>query len=159
MQTKTQTDIAWKIPEYREHERSKKWYIIAIAILGLLLLYAVLSANFLFAIILICASLTIALQIQKKAPEIDFEIQESGILIGNKKYSFNQFSRFWMYYEPDEAKTLFLEFKGKFRPRISIPLQNKNPLNVRAILLKYLPEDVEKENEPLSEQLARLLKL
>jgi len=64
-----------------------------------------------------------------------------------------------MYYEPDEAKTLFFEFKNRVRPRLSIPLENKNPLKIRAILLKYLPEDVERENEPLSEQLSRLLKL
>ena len=64
-----------------------------------------------------------------------------------------------MYYEPDEAKTLFLEFKSGVRPRLAIPLQNKNPLKIRSILLAHLPEDVEREDEPLSEQLIRLLKL
>ena len=160
MQTQTaETHISWKIPEYREHERSKKWYIIAIALLALLLIYAILTANFLFAIILIVVGITFSIHDRRSAEHINFEILENGIQIGNKKYSYNAFKSFWMYYEPEEAKTLFFEFKNKIRPRLSFPLENKNPLKIRAILLKYLPEDIEKENEPLSEQLSRLLKL
>jgi len=159
METKIETHSSWKIPEYREYNRSKKWYIIAIIILIALLFWAIITSNFLFAIILIVAGITFSMHDRKKAQEINFDIQENGITIGEKKYSYNSFTNFWMYYEPDEAKTLFLEFKNKIRPRLSIPLLNKNPLKIRAILLKYLPEDIEKENEPLSEQLSRLLKI
>jgi len=68
METKTDTHISWKIPEYREHERSKKWYIIAIAIMALLLLYAIFTANFLFAVILIVVGITFALQAREITP-------------------------------------------------------------------------------------------
>ncbi len=151
--------MVWEIPEYREHERGKRWYIVAIAIGALLLLYAMLTANFLFAIILVLAILITAMHDRRKAPEVTFEIAGNGINIGEAHYPYNRFKSFWMYYEPDEAKTLFFEFKSGIRPRLSIPLQNKNPIRVRSILLAHLPEDVERENEPLSEQLTRLLKL
>ena len=151
--------MSWNIPEYHEHERGKRWYIIAIAIGALLLLYSVLTANFLFAIILVLAILIMAMHDRKAAPEVAFEIAENGINVGEAHYSYNRFKSFWMYYEPDEAKTLFLEFKSGVRPRLAIPLQNKNPLKIRSILLAHLPEDVEREDEPLSEQLIRLLKL
>ena len=151
--------MSWSIPEYREHERGKRWYIAAIAIGALLLLYSVLTANFLFAIILVLAMLIMAVHDRRKAPDVLFEIAEGGINIGEAHYSYSSFKSFWMYYEPSEAKTLFFEFANGARPRLSIPLQNKNPIRVRSMLLAHLPEDVERENEPLSEQLIRLLKL
>jgi len=159
METKTEPYIQWKISEYRQHDRPKTWYIIAISILALLLLYAVLAANFLFAVILIISGITFAFFDRRQAPEIDFAILENGIGIGQALYSYGSFKSFWIYYEPSESKQLFFEFKNKLRPGLSIPLENKNPLKIRAILLKYLPEETTKENEPLSEQLIRLLKL
>lgn len=151
--------MSWSVPEYREHQRGKRWYVIAIAIAVLLVLYSVLTANFLFAIILVLAILIMAVHDRKAAPEIPFEIAGNGVNVGEAHYSYNAFKSFWMYYEPDEAKTLFFEFASGLRPRLSIPLQNKNPLKVRSILLAHLPEDIEREHEPLSEQLIRLLKL
>jgi len=151
--------MSWNIPEYHQHERGKRWYIISITIAALLLLYTVLSGNFLFAIILILGIFIMAAHDRKKAPEVTFEIASNGINIGEAHYSYNRIKSFWIFYEPDEAKILFLEFKSNFRPRMAIPLQNKNPIRVRSILLKYLPENVEREYEPFSEQLIRLLKL
>ncbi|MBI2050624.1 MAG: hypothetical protein HYT31_02360 [Parcubacteria group bacterium] len=157
-ETQTQT-ISWNVPEYREHARGKRWYMVAAGASALLLLYSVLTANFLFAIILVLAILIMAAHDRKAAPEVTFEIAENGINVGAAHYSYNRFKNFWMYYEPGEAKTLFFEFKSGIRPRLAIPLQNKNPLKVRSILLVHLPEDVLREDEPLSEQLIRLLKL
>lgn len=159
MQESQTPTISWTIPEYREHARGRRWYVVAIAAGAALLSYAVLTANFLFALILLIAIFVTALHDRRSAPDVLFEIAENGINIGETHYSYNRFKSFWMYYEPDEAKTLFLEFKSGVRPRLSIPLQNKNPLRVRSILLAHLPEDIERENEPLSEQLIRLLKL
>jgi len=156
---KTKTEISWKIPEHHDHERSHRWYVIAISALGLLLIYSFLTVNFLFAIILIVVGITMTIQDRQETPKIDFSISDEGVIIGQKQYKFSAFKNFWLYYEPDENKLLFLEFKNSIRPRLSIPLLNKNPLRIRSILLRYIPEDIEKEYEPLSEQLTRLLKL
>lgn len=159
MTKQNKTLVEWLIPEYREHARSRRWYMIAAGILVLLLAYSLLTANFLFALIVIIASLIIILQDKHAAPKIPFAITESGIGLGKDFYDYAKLQSFWLYYEPDEAKTLFLEFKNKIRPRLAIPLFNKNPLHVREQLLNFLPEDLAKANEPVSEQLSRLLKI
>lgn len=151
--------LHWLVPEYRKHARSRRWYIIALAIFALLMLYSLFTANFLFALILIIAGIIIVLQDKHAAPDIEFAITEDGIALGRDFYDYKKLLSFWIYYEPDEAKTLFFEFKNKMRPRLSVPLLNKNPLNVRSQLLKFLTEDESRENEPVSEQLSRLLKL
>lgn len=159
MTKENKTLIEWLIPEYREHTRSRRWYISASVVLGLLLLYSLLTANFLFALIIIVAGIIVVLQDKHQAPKIPFAITEAGIALGKQFYDYPKLQSFWLYYEPDEAKTLFLEFKNKIRPRLAIPLFNKNPLHVREHLLKFLSEDMDKENEPVSEQLSRLLKI
>jgi hypothetical protein len=40
-----------------------------------------------------------------------------------------------------------------------IPLENQNPLDIRKLLTEYLEEDLDKEDEPISEGLSRWLKL
>ena len=151
--------ISWDIPEYNDHTRSRRWYITAGIGALLLLLYSVFTANFLFALIIIIAAIILLIQDKRKSPAINFAITPEGIFLGKNFYEYSKFKSFWLYYEPDENKLLFFEFKNNVRPRISIPLLNKNPLHIRKILLKFLEEDLEKENEPLSEQLTRLLKL
>lgn len=156
---KNKTIIEWLIPEYREHTRSRRWYLAAGGILVLLLTYSLLTANFLFALIIIIASLIVVLQDKHQAPKITFSVTEDGIGLGKDFFDYPKLQSFWLYYEPDEAKTLFLEFKNRVRPRLAIPLLNKNPLLIREQLLKFLVEDITKENEPVSEQLSRLLKI
>lgn len=159
MPKENKTLIEWLVPEYREHTRSRRWYMVSGGILILLLAYSIFTANFLFALIIIIASIIIILQDKHQAPKIPFAITEAGIALGRDFYDYAKLQSFWLYYEPDEAKTLFLEFKNRVRPRLSIPLFNKNPLHVREHLLNFLSEDVDKENEPVSEQLSRLLKI
>src|SRR3989339_159307 len=55
--------------------------------------------------------------------------------------------------------TANFEFKNVLRPRLSISLENMDPLTIRESLLKYLPEDLERTNRPLSEELASLFRL
>ena len=40
-----------------------------------------------------------------------------------------------------------------------LTVKNENPLPIRENLLKYLSEDLEKTEQPLSEQIAKILKL
>ncbi len=159
-ETKNNILIQWHVEEYYNHQRSKRWYTLALIALGLLILYAVLTGNFLFAIILIIAGITMSLRDKEETKVLEVAITEDGITIGQQHYGYALFKNFWMYYEPDEqAKSLFLEFKSSLRPRLGIPLVDTNPLRVRTLLLDNLPENLEQEQEPLGEQLTRYFKL
>jgi len=151
--------IHWTVPEYHVHDRSTRWYMLASLIGTALFVFSIFSANYLFAIIIIVVAITMILQERTDAPMIEFSINKGGISLGAKEYEYGMFKNFWIYYEPSEAKTLFFEFKNGVRPRLSIPIENKNPLRIRSLLLQFLTEDIDRENEPLSEQLTRLLKL
>ena len=67
---------------------------------------------------------------------------------------------FSIIYKPkDEIKNLYFEYKNPIHPRLSIPLLDKNPLQIREYLLKYLAEDLDRTDQPVSEALGRLFKL
>lgn len=148
----------WKIPEYTKHERGRRWYLWAGIVFALFLAYAIYTLDFLFAVILILAAVIIFIRAREEPMEIDFNIFEKGIGIGKKFYTWKDFICFYIIYEPPEVKNLYFNLKG-LRSRLSIPLNNQNPVRVREILLKYLVENLDEEREPLSEEYERFLKI
>lgn len=164
--------LQWQAPEYRVPERSKNWYIIA----GLFLFFALLScfftieswkivflglkSNFLFALILLMASALLYINEKKPPLMVNFKIGPEGVNVGQKFYDYSDFKNFCVLYRPKQSiKRLYLEFKNTYKTRISVPLRRMDAATVREFLAQYLEEDFERENEPLSEQLTKLLKL
>jgi hypothetical protein len=153
------TKMSWDIPEFQDYTRGKKWYIIAIIIGLLLLIYSIFSANLLFGMIIIIAAVTL-IRIDKSKPEtINFSITTKGLIIGDSFYEYVDIQHFYIIYEPPKVKNLFIEPKSFIKPRINIPLFDNDPTAIRALLIKYVSENLENENEPLSESLGRIFKL
>jgi hypothetical protein len=150
--------MEWKIQEYTKHERNRNWYVWAGIIFVLLLAYAVYTLDFLFVVILILAAVIILVRAKEEPMELDFKIFENGIGLGRKFYVWKEIDKFFIIYEPPEVKKLYFNPKG-LRSRLSIPLVKQNPVKVREVLLKYLAEDLDQEQEPLSEEYERFLKL
>jgi len=149
----------WNFPEFTKHDRSKAWYFWVTIVIILLLIYSVVTVNFLFAVIIIIAAITYILIYQHEPEYVSFVISEDGIEDDERFFSFEEFKNFYVIYQPPEIKTLFFEFRSLLKPRLAIPLENQNPVEIRKILLKYLEEDLEKDDEPLSDGLSRLFKL
>ena len=150
---------SWSFDEYPQRQRTKRWYMTAFLIIIFLLLYSLITANFLFAVIVILGAITILMKDHYGPDKIDFAITEDGLKVGDKFYEYELMSKFYIIYKPPQIKSLFVDFKSIFKPRLSIPLGNQNPLEIRASLKKYLEEDLDKEEEPISESLKRILKI
>ncbi len=152
--------MSWQVPEYEKHERNKSWYILA-GVIGLLfLIYAVYTKNFLFAVIIIVVALIMILHDSREPDLIKVSITDEGVIVGRKFYDYDEIKNFSIVYKPkQEVKNLYFEFKNVLRQRLSIPLQDMNPLSIRENLLKYLPEDLDRTDQPLSEGLAKMFKL
>lgn len=98
---------------------------------------------------------------EKRPPEmVNFELGPEGVKIGGKFYDYDDIKNFCVLYKPKQSiKQLYFEFKTSARQRLSIPLRRMDALTVRNFLVRYLNEDLERSNRPLSEQLTKLLKL
>jgi hypothetical protein len=165
--------LRWQVPEYKKHERSRNWYLLASAFALICLFFCFftfsswhsisflgLSSNFLFALIIVLATIVMIINDSQAALLVNIELGPEGVKIGEKFYDYDDLKNFAVLYKPKQSlKNLYFEFKSALRPRLSIPLRRLDALTVRNFLIRYLTEDLERTDAPLSEQLTKLLKL
>lgn len=149
----------WEFPEFIKHTRSKLWYISFTIVFLALLTYSYFSNNLLFAIILVIFAVLYLSSVKDDPVTMETAITEAGIFIGSKFIPYEDLENFYIIYYPPEIKNLYFEPKNMFKHRIVIPLETQNPVHLREILLRYLDEDIEKEEIPASEGIAKILKL
>jgi len=164
--------LKWEVPEYRRPERSRRWYITAGALMIVLLFFCFfgftgwrptflgLSSNFLFALFIIMAAIVVLINDSRPSLMVDVEMGPEGVRVGQRFYDYSEFKNFAVLYKPKQSvKQLYFEYKAGLRPRLSLPLRRLEALTVRNFLVKYLDEDLDRTETPLSEQLTKLLKL
>lgn len=149
----------WTYPEYEEFSRSVRWYVIMGILLLALVFYGIWSKNYLFAVFLVLAAFLYLFRFRNKPRLITFSITEDGLEVHESFHPYKDLKKFWIVYDPPEVKRLYLEFKKGLQPVLSIPLETQNPVKIREILLEKIAEDVEKDEELLSDLLQRKIKL
>jgi len=149
----------WTILEYEKHERGTLWHILMLSTGIALVVYGLLSDNFLFALIIILFSIIMFLQANQEPQQISFGITELGVIVGNRFYAYSEFESFHIIYQPPSVKTLFFETRSVFRPTLRVPLLDVNPVDIRFTLSEYISEDLTKEEEPLSDTAVRNWKI
>ncbi|HNW55581.1 MAG TPA: hypothetical protein PKN62_00665 [bacterium] len=151
---------SWKIPEREHYEHSVKWKITAGLVALALIALAVLTSNFLFALIILIAAFIVVFNEGEQPDLVKFTIGTEGVMLGDKFYDYDDFKSFSVLYKPNQdLKALYLDCRSSWRRDLIIPLLDNNPLPIRENLLKYLKEDLERTDEPFIETISRFLKL
>lgn len=145
----------WMVKEYDRYERGRSWYIVVAVLAVLMVLYGMVSNNFIFSLIIILAIIILYLQSRREPIAVPFRIAELGVIVGDRLYSYGELASFYIIYQPPDVKTLFIVTKQFFRPNLRIPLGDTDPNDIRSTLRGYLPEDLDVEQEPASDMLAR----
>lgn len=145
----------WTIQEYQQYRRPMAWFVM-MGIAGAILIFlSLLWGNFLFLVIILLFGIILFLQSEQEPATVPFSITNLGIMVGNRLYVYDELESFYIIYHPPQVKSLYFETKSVWRPRVHVPLDDQNPLDIRDTLLEHLKEDLEKEEEPMSEKLAR----
>ncbi len=151
--------LSWETWEFLPVERSVRWYVIA-AVAGLgMLVYAVLTANFIFALIIIMFAVIMVLRDLKKPGKVTAAITSEGVAFDNEFYPYSDIKDFSVIYEPPQVNTLYLGFNSRISPSLSIPLGDLDPNKVRAELLPFIFENLDRDSESLTNVLTRVYKL
>jgi hypothetical protein len=153
------TQVAWEAWEYEPHERSLVWFIIAGIIGAVLLVYAISTANYLFAIIVLMMGVIMLIDGLRHPDRIDVHITDQGLVFGDQFYNFNMIKDFSIIYEPPDVKLLYVDFNNVWQPFLVVPLENVDPNVVRDNLLPYAFENLSREEEALTDMLRRMYKL
>lgn len=150
---------SWMVDEYPTYSRSWRWYVVASVVGAALLVYALATLNFLFALIIVIFAIVTVVSSAKTPVRLRVALTEDGVLLGHEFIPWLEVSRFWIAYEPPQVKTLYLDFKSALRPDLSIGIDDQNPSVLRRILLTYVDEDTNRNAEPLADFLGRVLKM
>ena len=148
--------IVWRAHEYVHTEKNSDWYwaLGLIAVAGAL--FALMSGNVLFAVLILIASFVLALFATIKPKHIEFAVTQRGIRIDNELLPYNSLESFAVdEISPNHIPKLIIESKKLFSPHIVIPIEEVSPDDVHDFLMNYLPED--DHMEPVTHRLMEWL--
>ncbi|HBD05443.1 TPA: hypothetical protein DCZ32_03215 [Candidatus Uhrbacteria bacterium] len=151
--------LSWEVDEYRKHERSTAWFVISGIIGAILLVISIVTANYLFALIILMVGLLTFISSFKNPERVDVSITTTGVVIGGDFYQYKELRDFSIVYEPPEIKLLYVDFKSNLHPTVSIPLEEIDPNKAREALLPYVIENLERDKESLTDMMSRLYKI
>jgi hypothetical protein len=153
-----QVYFSWEVLNKAQHDRSPIWYIVTSLLGGLLIIYSIYTSNFLFAVMIILVAFIVIINDAVPPRKVRFAITDIGVIVGSSVYDWRDLESFYLMYEPPYIKRLYFEPKG-LRSAVSIELYDNDPIEVRDFLLQFLPENTERQDEPLQDALERFLKL
>ena len=134
--------ISWSGP-MSSHEPDNRFVIL---VSGGLILGAILSqifqGNIITTIFLGLLGVMVFVQSRKESEDGHFEIGPAGIQVNNKLHYFKEIRSFWIEYQPEGIKELSLQFNRWYAPYLKIPIGNMNPLQIRVMLVLFIPEEV-----------------
>jgi hypothetical protein len=150
--------MQWEAPEFIKHEKGFKWFVAAGIAIGALVLYAIQTHSLTMALAFIVLAGVYALSHNHEPRTISMQITTLGVRAGQKKIPYNHIKAFWIVYHPPRVKTLKLLTTDQVFSEITIQLDGQDPGDVRAQLLKELPE-YEGRGENFIDVLIRITKL
>ncbi len=150
--------FSWTFQERENHLHDQRWYLGALLVVILLLLYSFVTGNILFAILIIIASFTILL-LHRNDETVSVYFTEAEVVVNNIEYRYSDLRNFFIIYQPPGIKKLFIVPSSILRPRLTLKLEDQNPADIRAFLLEKIDEDESRTDEPVSERFSRYLKL
>ncbi|MEA3399404.1 MAG: hypothetical protein U9R00_02745 [Patescibacteria group bacterium] len=137
-------NIKWLAPEYNHIEKSNDW-LWAIGLIALIL--AIISfwrGNALFGIFILLAGTVLIMFSVRKPQEVEFEINDKEIKVGDKMYFYQKITGFTI--EEDEPyNKLIIETTRNFIPVQIIPVPIDISPQIKEELLKIITEKNLKE--------------
>lgn len=156
---KAQDTFAWEAPDREERRRGPRWYLIMSGIALLFVVYAVATGNFLFAFLILLVAIILVLAGNQPPQKILVQIGKNGVVVDGSFYDYRDLSNFAIVYQPPDTKVLYIEPSKVFKPRLRLFLEAQNPIQIREHLKGYLKEDLDLQDEHISDIVARLLKI
>lgn len=150
--------LEWTVPSRIAHERGFRWYLVATVLALALLVYSVFTANFLFGIMIILVALIVIINDAKPVQDVVVAVSNKGLVVGGQIYRYNVFQSFYILYEPPRLQKLILE-RGGIRGELTFDIVGQDPVVVRELLLQVIPENLEREDEPLADLFQKWFKL
>ncbi len=140
LEPKTQA-LSWSGPLYAHRPNTKIIAVVSLVLFAIAALMQIFQKNIITTIFFGLLGVVLLIRASKKPEVVDFEISPLGVKVGERLYGFREIKSFWIEYDPTlDIKELSLQLKKWYRAYIKIPIYDQNPVQLRLILLAFLPE-------------------
>lgn len=150
--------IEWQAPAFKYYPKDVSWYWLSFIIAILIIAFAVWQKNFLFAVFILFAEISVLVLARRQPELIKFKIDDQGIAIADMIYFFNDLEKFCL--RPDNENKNFEELiikrKTYLNPYLKIFVDTETSPAVRGIISQKLIE--EEYEEPLFESIFKWLR-
>ena len=131
--------ISWSAPAHLYVEKRPDWYWIVGIITAALAAVAFIFGEIITGIFVIVAAAALVLHASKPPAIVECEVNDRGIVWNKLLYPFLSLDSFCIPHDEVPPKIL-LKSRKLFMPLIVIYIEDVDPEDVRAILLKYIAE-------------------
>ena len=134
--------IRWSTHLTAPHRKDRILYA-TLALVAAAILVAYFAHDFLFTTVLILSAVVLNLNATRPHRPSEITVHTTGVSVDDQRHHYADMKSFWIDYQPN-LKELSIELKKGYAPRIKIPLEDANPLEIRQAMVSYVPE---KEHE------------
>ncbi|TSC90291.1 MAG: Uncharacterized protein CEN92_490 [Candidatus Berkelbacteria bacterium Licking1014_96] len=144
-------------PQFMEREKAPGWYTtIAVAGLIIALFFIFFMHRYLAAVVTVLSVIVLFRYASLKAKKQEIAIDDEGIKVGKNFYPYEKLVGFW-FIETQDGLLLYLKTKKRFFQNSAIPLENKDPEEIRMVISAHLPE-LPSQGEDILDRVGRILR-
>ena len=149
----------WHAKEYSSDEKTGDWYwALGIVAIGLIIV-CVLFNDILLGLVVLAAAVAVALQAAKRPRMHRFAITETGVIVDNHLYQYDNMMHFSVLEYIDETIPPALSIKTKhlLAPHLLIPIIDHDPVEIYEYISLHLPEG--KHDESTIDRVIEMIQL
>ena len=149
--------LRWSAPIRPNHERSKRWYVIAGSIAIGVSAYGIVTGAWTLSVVaVLCIAIYVLLR-DHRHPDRTITLTDSGVTIAQKYLSWQDIRGYWLLFTPDYVE---LRFTPKDEKRADLKIQTGNlPIaELKDVLNRFVPE-LEDKHEHVLDFIIRICKL
>lgn len=149
--------LVWSAPSRPPHARDRKWYAIAGSIAALVLIYALFTQAWTFAVVIVLLAVLYGVLHGKSHPLHSIRITEQALYWDSKTIPWRDLEGFWMLQGQGYVE-LHVEYRQAGKERLVILTGDMPPADIAAALGRFLPSFADRR-EKLLDYIIRICKL
>lgn len=131
--------ISWTASEYISHEKSMSWHTMLFVAAGILtLIVFIVSRDILATIVILLSATAMSVYAKKKPSEKSYILNDQGISIDGREYTFGVFRSFSIV-EEGTIDSVWLKPLQRFSPTIVIYFPPDEEERIQDVLAAFLP--------------------
>lgn len=155
-QTKDDVLLEWDGMSFDKKDKGLKWYLLAVLFILVLIGVLIWQRDWYAIGITVVVSAVFFWYLNAHEPEQrHFSITPLGIMVDDRLYPFSEIHSYWVVYN-QSVKKLYIAFTRKYLPPLNISLENIDPVVLKSILGRRIPEQT-KRGENLLDQIIRII--